>query len=239
VPDLTEAERRRHRVLQALFRALEQHGATISQDDRQHLFAKVSGERIEFSCHEKSRQVTRPLTAEEKRWRISNTNGMTKELEPTGRLEFQVRTWIDQPIRKLWLETDRQPLEAMLPEIVATFLVLGDERAQQARRREEDARLWRERQRQLELEQQRRQQDDNRWKRFVEIADDWRRAEVAREAIARLRQLVPDLNPIDGRSQAEWLDWAEAKASECDLVSQGVGYVFADVAKVGPFVDHC
>ena len=104
----------------------------------------------------------------------------TKELQPTGRLEFQVRTWIDQPIRKLWLETNRHPLDAMLPEIVATFMVLGQALVERSRKRQEEARAWAERQRQLELARQRKQQDDNRWKRFLEIAGQWKQAELAR-----------------------------------------------------------
>lgn len=233
VPDFTPGERRRHRVLNTLFRTLEKHGATIAEDDRRHLFAKIDGEKIEFSCREKSRQVTRPLTAEEKRWETWNKPGVKKDLEPTGRLEFQIRAWIDQPLRKIWLETERQSAESMVPEIVATFVVLGPVLAERTRRREEQQRTWEDQQRQREIERQKRQQDDNRWRRLLQIAESSKSSELAREFIARLRQLdLPESEPVDGRTLGEWLDWAEAKANELDPVGQGIERIFEDVSRI-------
>lgn len=233
VPDFTEADRRRHRVLNALFRALEKHGAAISEGDRRQLLVELCGEKIEFSCHEKSKQITRPLTVEEKRWETWNKSGVKKELEPTGRFEFQIRAWTDQPIRKLWLETERQSFETMIPQIAATFLVLGPVIAERARVRAEEARAWEERQRQIELERRRREQDNKRWRRFLQIAGSWKSAELAREFIARLKQLdLPSSEPVDDRSLAEWLDWAEAKADEVDPVGQGVQKIFTDVGQI-------
>jgi len=230
VPDLTPAERRRHRVLHALFQALEKQGATVAEDDRRHLFAALCGETIEFSCHEKSRKIFRPLTEDEKRWR---SDRMVQELQPTGRLEFQVRAWIDQPLRKVWLETDRQPAEAMLPEIVATFLVLGPLLAERTRQREEQQRRWEEEQRRRELERQRRQQDDKRWQRFVRLAEGWKSSELARDFIARLRELEPvEAGPVGGRTLEEWLEWAEGKAGERDPVARGGAVVFAEIARI-------
>ncbi|HXH53136.1 MAG TPA: hypothetical protein VNH53_06885 [Sphingomicrobium sp.] len=233
VPDLTPAERRRHRVLHALFRALEKNGATIGENQRRQLTATISGEEIAFVVHEKSRQVTRPLTAEEKRWETWNRSGVKKELEPTGRFEIKIETWTDQRLRKTWLETDRNPFEALLPQVVATLLVLGPILAGQRRQREEQARILAERQRQAELEQQQKQQDDNRFRRLLDIAEGWKRAELARDFIARLRELeLPEAEPVEGRSLSEWLDWAEAKATQVDPVGQGIERIFADVAQV-------
>jgi len=233
VPDLTTVERRRHRVLQALFQALEREGATISENDRRRLVATVAGEPIAFVVHEKSRQVTRPMTEDEKRWETWNTSGVKKELEPTGRFEVRLETWTDQRCRKTWLETEKKPIETLLPEIVATFLVLGPILAGQRRKREEEARVAAERQRLAELERQRRQRDDNRFRRLCEIAEGWRRVELARAFLARLRaSALPEIEPIDGRSLAEWLDWAESKAATLDPIEQGMQAIFADVAQV-------
>lgn len=232
-PDLTTSQRRRHRVLHALFRALEQEGATIGENDRRQLVARVAGEDIAFVVHEKSRQVTRPMTEDEKRWETWNTSGVKKELEPTGRFEVRLETWTDQRCRKTWLETEKKPIETLLPEIVATVLVLGPILAEQRRKREEEARIAAERQRLAELERQRRQRDDNRFRRLCEIAEGWQRVERARAFLARLRASdLPEMEPIDGRSLAEWLDWAEAKAAALDPVEQGTQAIFADVAQV-------
>ena len=230
--DFTPAERRRHRLLNALFRTLEKHGATIAEDDRRHLFVELCGEKIEFSCHEKSKQTFRSLTDDEKRWR-SDRVALKQELQPTGWFEFQIRAWVDQPVRKLWLETERKSLETTLPEIVATFMVLGPMLAERTRKREDERLIWEEQQRQRELERQRKQQDDNRWTRFVQIAEGWKRTELAREFIARLRQLdLPESEPVDGRTLANWIEWAEAKANELDPVGQGIEAIFTDVAQI-------
>lgn len=233
VPDLTAGERRRHRLLHALFRALESEGATIGENDRGRLVATLDGEAIAFTCREKLRQVTRPMTADEKRWETSNNSGVKKELEPTGCLELQIHAWLDEPLRKAWLETETKPIEAMLLEIVATFLVLAPLLAERSRRQAEEARIRAERQRVAELERQRRQQDDNRFRRLCEIAEGWKRVELAREFLGRLRELDgAEAERIDGRSIAEWLDWAEARAAAMDPVGQGVEAIFGDVAAV-------
>lgn len=233
VSDFTSTDRRRHRVLQALFEILERQGATISEDDRGKLIAMVADEKIEFSLQEKSRQVTRPLTDEERRWESWNKSGVKTELEPTGHFQFSIRSWIDQPIRKNWLEGDKRSIEGMLAEIAATFLVLGRLLADRTRVRREQAKLHAERQRQLDIERERRKLDENRWNRFLEIAEGWRRIEDARAFLARLRELdLPDPQLIDDLTISDWLDWAEERVAKLDPSAQGVECVFRDIAQV-------
>lgn len=111
----------------------------------------------------------------------------------------------------------------MPPEIAATFLVLGPVLAERTRQRKEEARVHAERQ----------GQDRKRWQRFVRIAQGWKVAELAREFIARLRKLdLPVSEPIDGRSLAEWLVWADARARAFDPVERGVDRVFADIGRI-------
>ena len=224
----------RSQLRRAASHPLEKHGATISENERSQLVATIDREPIPFTCREKLRQVTRPLTPEEKRWESWNRSGVKKELEPTGRLELQIHAWTGEPLKKVWLETERRPIGAMLPEIVATLLVLGPVLAERSRRQAAEARLFAERQRVAELERQERQMDDNRFRRLCEIAEGWQRVELARAFIARLREVEPDdLDAlIDGRSGADWLDWAAARATELDPVAQGVERVFTDIAQV-------
>ena len=165
--------------------------------------------------------------------RTSDRAGVRQELVPTGRLELTIHVRLDQPFRRTWLETEDRPLEGMLPEIVASFLVIAPLLAERTRRREEEARAFAERQRLAELERQRREQDDRRWTRFLQLASEWQRAELARAFIGRLRQLDESATePIDGRSLGEWLDWAEARAEAADPLRRGAGELFGEVAKV-------
>jgi hypothetical protein len=233
VADWTSTERRRHRVLHALFRALERSGALISQDDRGRLSATSGGEAIAFELREKLRQVARPLTADEKRWETWNRSGVRRELEPTGSLQFTISAWTEQSVRKTWLETDRRPLDGMLPEIVATFVVLAPLLAERTRQREEAVRRWEEERRRAEEERQRRREDDNRWRRFLEIASDWKQAALAREFIAALRGGDVGANElVDGRSVAEWIAWAEDRAAAMDPTGKATRLLFADVSEV-------
>ena len=64
-PDFTPLERRRHRILNALFNALAKHGYTAKVDKRGKTRLEIDGEPAEFSLKEKFRQVRRPLTEEE------------------------------------------------------------------------------------------------------------------------------------------------------------------------------
>lgn len=239
VPDFTPAERRRHRVLHALFRALERHGAAIAADDRGRLSATFDGEAIPFEVREKLRQVVRPMTDEEKRWETWNTTGVRKELEPTGFLQITISAWTEGPVRKSWLENDRRSIDSMLPEIAATFTVLAPILAERTRQREEEARRWAEEQRRAEEERQRKREDDNHWRRFLEIAGDWKQAALAREFIAALRvgdSGVDEL--IDGRSMAEWMAWAEARAAAMDPTGQGAAGLWNDVGSVTAWNCH-
>lgn len=233
VPGFTPAERRRHRVLHALFRALEQRGAAIGENDRGRLTATLQGEAISFELREKLRQVTRPLTEEEQRWETWNRSGVRTELAPTGCLQFTISAWTEEPVRKNWLENDRRSIDALLPEIVATFVVLAPVLAERTRQREEAAEKWAEERRRAEEERQRRLDDDNRWRRFLEISGNWKQAALAREFIAALRS--GDLNSnvlIAGRNVSEWIDWAESRVRAMDPTEQDTESIFADIGEL-------
>ena len=233
VPDWTAAERRRHRVLQALFRGLERNGAEIRQDDRGRLTAVLEGEAIAFELREKLRQVKRPLTDREKRFETWNRSGFRIELEPTGVFQVTISAWTEEPVRKHWLESDWRPIDAMLPEIVATFVVLAPVLAERTRQREEAARRREEERRRVEEERQKQREDDNRWRRFLEIAGDWKQAALAREFIAALRSGDVGANEIiEGRSVAEWIAWAEERAAALDPTGGETRLLFADVSEV-------
>lgn len=233
VTDFTPADRRLHRVLHALFHVLEKYGAVISETDRKQLVATIEGEKIEFSLTEKSRQVTRPLTAEEKRWESWNKTGLRTELEPTGYFQCAIKAWVGEPFRKNWLERERRPIDGMLPEIAGTLLALGPFLAERTRIREEKAQELAERQKARELAQQRQQQDENRWRRFLELAEQSRSTASARAFIAELRKLdLPAGDPIDGKSLSDWLDWAEARATSSDPLEHGLTRIFNEIAEV-------
>jgi hypothetical protein len=105
--DLSDSDRRRHRFLDALFKAIERQGGKVVQESRRELVANVSGEKIEFQLREKHKQIRRPLTVDEPRWRIAGDKDWKQELAPTGRLALEIRTYLPAGLRGQWLETEK------------------------------------------------------------------------------------------------------------------------------------
>lgn len=232
VPDFTEMEKRGHRALHALLRALERAGATVADGHKRgRVEITVEGQGIELEIREKLKQVKRPMNDDEKRWRSDTTRQVT-ELVGTGRLHVVVHTWSTGGFKREWLESDRQPIEEILPEVAATLLAMGPHLAENRRQREEDARLAEERRRRAEEERRLKKRDDNRWRRFLEHAERAEQARKAQALIAALRGSAGAADSVEGQSISEWLDWAEARANAADPLASGSERLFADVAQV-------
>lgn len=229
----TDADRRRHRVLDALFKALERHGTKVRQDDRGSLFAEVNGEKIEFQMREKLKKGRRPLTDDERRWSSSGDKGWRQELLPTGCLVLTIKTYLPTGFRQEWLDTNAEPIEDLLPDIVATFIAAGPSLVERRKAREAaEAERQREEYRRYE-EQRRRKLERNRWRRFTELAQDWRKQQIAAEFLAAMRGIETDPEAqVQGRPLAEWLTWAEQQLKDADPLAEGPAGVFAEVATV-------
>lgn len=232
VPDFTDIEKRGHRALHALLKAIETAGATVADGQKRgQVLITVEGERIELEIREKLKQLKRPMNDEEKRWR-SDTTRLVTELVGTGRLHVVIHTWSNAGFKREWLESDNCPIGQMLADVAATVLAMGPHLAENRREREAAARLAEERRRQVEEERRVRKRDDNRWRRFLEHADRAEQARKARALIAALRETAGAVDVVEGRSVSEWLDWAEARANASDPLRSGAERLFADVAQV-------
>jgi len=215
--EFTPMDHRRHRILDALFKELERNGGKVKEGVRRQLSAELSGESIEFQCREKQKQVRKPLPENSLWARARPGRNWFQVLEGTGRLVFIIQTPLDGRLRREWLESDAAPMEGMLPEIVATLLAGGAVRAERKRKREKAERQRRIQEQRRAEERERRKLDDDRWRRFTELANVWRTARVTREFIAALRELPATAQePIAGRTPDEWLTWAEERLRTSD-----------------------
>jgi hypothetical protein len=231
--EFTGSDRRQHRILSTFFKALERQGGTVKEDGRRHLVAEMNGEPIAFQIREKQKQVRRPFTEEEKRRRLASDKDWAQELKPTGKLVFSIKTWLPGGLRTEWLESDATSMEVLLPDIVATFVAAVPLLVKQRHQREEEERRRRIAERERYEEQQRLKLDANRWQRFVELAHQWRDAEIARGFIARLKHLDYDEDEeIAGNRLREWLAWAEEHAQSTDPLNHGLDGIFASVGDV-------
>lgn len=232
--EFTETDRRKHRILDALFKAIERQGGKVAQGEKGILLAEVSGEKVEFQVREKQKQERRPLTENEKRWRSPGDNDWKKELVPTGWLVFEIKTWQwPASLPRQWLESEKQPMEGMLPDILATFVAAGPLLVQQRKDREAAERERQLAERRRYEEQQRRKRDANRWRKFRELAQDWHELATVRDFLTVLRSMdVTSGEEIDGRSVEEWIAWAEEWLQRTDPTTDGIDGVFKQVTAV-------
>jgi len=162
-PDaFTETDHRRHRILDTLFKALEQQGFAIKAEEYQLVYLEVQNERIDFQLREKQKQVRRPLTQSEKEVSYLRDRGWTQELQPTGTLILSIKTWLAARMRREWKDESEKPLENQLPDIVAALSLAGPFLVKQRQERaEEEKRRWEEENRRYR-EQQLREDDERR-----------------------------------------------------------------------------
>jgi hypothetical protein len=229
----TPKERRRHRVLDALLKALEAEQVAIRESDRRDLVATRGREKVEFQLRTKLQQVRRPFTPDEQRWRSAGDNDYRLELIETDILIFEVKGWLPGGLQRNWQDGRKGTIETMGGDILATLLAafpLMVAEREQREKAEERRRI--EAQRRYELEQQRKL-EENRFRRLLEHACRWRDAELARSFVAALRAAIPDpTDIIDGKPASEWLDWAEARATQYDPLASDLLDVFESIADV-------
>ncbi len=123
-------------------------------------------------------------------------------------------------------------MEVLLADILATILTSVPLLAEKTRQRKEEENQRRIEENRRHEEAQRQKLEDNRWHRFMEIAHQWRDAEIASSFIATLKQL-----PVDGAQQAgaktmdEWMQWAEMQLLSRNPLNKGAKEIWDSVSK--------
>lgn len=224
---LSDLDRRRHRILDSLFRTLEAKGAKISEAEKGLLRVTIDGERIDFQVREKNKQVRIPPS--DKR-----SSYLSQELVGTGKLVFAIRTYLRGSFNEEWRDTDRTPLEDQLSSIINRLFEGAEilkawhlEQAKEEEERRQEAARQAERKRLAQLEEDRRQ-------KLGELSQDWRTATLVRDFIAALKSRpLDDKKLIHGKTVAEWILWAEAAADALDLAQEGAEHLFEIIGNVG------
>lgn len=231
--DFTSIERRRHRILSALFAALERHGYVAKLDDRGRTLLDMDGERVSITLKEKYRQLRRPLTEEEKRQGFNPKRPWKSETQATGLLQLAVETMLGPALPHSWIDASEQPLERQLPDIAAVFVaaapLLRERRRQyleaEKRRRDEELRRYEERQNAL--------RDKNRLRGLLELAERAKEAQTAREFLNALVAQAGDIAIMVGdRTLGDWIAWAQDRLAAHDPLQAGTEAVFRTVAAV-------
>jgi hypothetical protein len=146
-PQLDATERRKLRILSAIFSETEKLGHAV-KETHGAVYFEIGGQRLDYKVSEHYRQVQIQLSDEERRRSWNPAIATRTDLEPTGELCFEITTWISEPIRKRWRDGKRKKLEEQLGELVAGLI-----KAAAIEKELEGIRAEKERQRQ-ELERQ-------------------------------------------------------------------------------------
>jgi len=230
---ISPAEQRRHRILNALFKEIERRGGQAKESDRRELYIELLGEKIEIQLREKQKQVRRPLTEEEKSWSYNKGKETKPELQPSGRLVFSIKTYLDDGLRREWLEKDDQPLEGMLPDIVATLETAAPLLVQRRRRHEEDEKRRRLEETKRYEQEQRRKLERNRLRRFTDFAKQWRDVQLARDFLSALKAGVADqAAQVGDKTVSDWLASLDESLAGADPLAAGVEAIIEDVNAV-------
>jgi hypothetical protein len=232
-PPLSDADWRRWRVANALFKALDKKGITVKRGEQRKLEMIRGGTRIEFQLRYRAKRGQRPLTTDELRWHGPNARPWTYELNATDTLIFAIRTWLPRGMKSEWLDGSRGTIEEQLAEIVEGVLSAFPALEELHRTREEEKRRHEREVRERQEREQERKRDQARFRRFLEYAGDWREAEIARSFLATLRTRLPsDAEVVAGIRVAEWLSWAERKIEEHDRLAGDPLSIFESIAEV-------
>lgn len=230
---LTAADRRRFRVADAIFKAVEKQGVQVRKGDRRELLMVRSGEQVTFQLRYRLKRGQRQLTPDELRWRGSDAQEWIHELYETNSLVFEIKTWLPRGIRTEWEDSTRAALEQQLDDIVVGIMAAFPALKQLRKEREDDRRRSELAERERRDRENARKLDAARFRRLLELASAWREAELARAFLTALRErLPPDALPVAGIEAADWLAWAERKVEEHDRLNGGAGSVLESIAGV-------
>ena len=231
--EFSKNDRRRHRFLNTLFKTLERQGAKITDEKHKGLFVELQGERIEIQVREKFKQVRHKLAPNEMRLLSPGEKRWRSERQTTSMLLFAIKSFLPRGLKTEWLESDEKPLEEMLPDIIAAIMAAVPLLVARTRAREESDRCYELAQQQRYEAEQRRKLDEGRWKRLVDLSQQWREAALVRRFVARLKREEMEIDrDINGMPLGVWLEWAEKKIAATDPSTWRPEEVFASVASV-------
>ncbi len=222
----TKVERRRLRVLSALFHALEKRGHQIVANPQNPLDIDlvVDGERIEFSLSERQKQIREDLTPEELRNPTIAAFGTKSRvtLRATGILVFKIHAWIGAGVRTQWAEGARGPLENRLNEIIAGLLAAAATIRQHRLEQEEEQRRFFAERMEREKREEMRRKEAQRIQALLQQVTRWLQAVDVRAYVDAVHTAArTGRAKLDPERLEEWASWALMQADQMDPIVVG------------------
>jgi len=220
---LSALERRRLRVLSALFKALEARGVRVVCAPGTLIVALRHGQdETTFELWEYVQQKRRPLTEEE---RAQSWNAHSKyrvEQTATGLLRGKVTAWQPAGVPLTWTANEDTPFEQLLGDVITTILTaLAYVRAQREEREDAERKRW-EAQQEAERREDAAKAERARRQALRDRARAWREAQDLRAYIAAVTDGVGAGRIVmNERALADWTLWALSCARELDPLTSG------------------
>lgn len=208
--DKTDLDKRRLRILSAMFKALEERGYKLVADSNRYVRQvqiEQGHEKFTISLEERIRQVRRELTKEDRaKGYFSENQKWTQEKIATGELILKITEADRYGISGEWRDEPDAPIESKLDDVVAR--IAGMYEALRLRRIKEAEEA--ERRRKIEEERYRaekeRKREVVRARRLVSYCEDWKLACDVRASIAAV-ETCP-LAAEKAEEFAAWKAWA-------------------------------
>jgi hypothetical protein len=225
----TQSDHRRLRIIDALFKSAERQGIGVATSRGTSLQFELLGQQICFKLRQRHRQVKRRKQPEE----IHSPGDSTwkYQLLPTGAM-ILVFERLPAGFRREWKDLKDLPLEQQLADIISTVRARAPALVQQHEDRDRADAKRRAAAARLKQEQERLEVDAARWRRFVELAQQWREAETARQFLTALEQQSDTEATIGGKPLTDWLAWARDSSRRYDPIN-GAAAVFEAVVEAG------
>jgi hypothetical protein len=217
-------ERRRLRILNALFHALERCGMRPSVLGR---------EAREFSVRVGEQHVSFSLDGPVKRSQDSRSRS-SQGKSSSERQRLQIPAWCDgTEARKSWEDSDGVKIESQLAEIVVELIVTGERQYREWLQRqyqwhlEEKARLEEAERRRKEEEERRERElqiqvQKERVERLLNEASALRQADEIRAYVEAVRSAnAAASDPLPPEKIEAWATWALAEADRIDPIRSG------------------
>lgn len=221
------------RILDALVKALEEHGyaveTAIDEDRRPYTFAFVDGEQIDFCLTEKLRREDQKEASDgrgdrEYRWRPRY------RYHPTGVLSLRIVTGGGWGTRSTWSDTKRRPLEKRLGLFVASLRQVASAVARR-RREQEEARRRREAFEKVRAEKLRLiREEEERLEQLNAWVDAWHSSQRIRAHVEAVREAATARDSLDAELE-RWIAWATAQADRLDPLVKAPPSILDEKAK--------
>ena len=216
-PPLDETERRKLRILSAIFSEIEKLGHAV-KETRGEIYFEIGGQRLDYKVSEHYRQIHIQLSDEERRRSWNPATATRTDLQATGELCFEITTWISEPIRKRWRDGKRKKLEEQLRELVAGLIKAAAIEKELERVRAEKERQRQEAERQRMEQERLRRIDAARWRHVCELATLSRQASIVRTFLDELEERAKKTlgeNELPAEIR-DWFSWARKRADAAD-----------------------